>query len=86
MNEVNKKLKTMEVYKDLAIKTFVECNATTEEGKWKSIYETLKRNINAVKTIEDKIINVSKDEKLTGDIIIEGNEFERKSKDLDEGW
>ena len=86
MDEVNKKLKTMEVYKDLAIKTFAECNAKTEEGKWKSIYETLKRNINAVKTIEDEIINISKDEKLTGDIIIEDNEFERKSKDLDEGW
>ena len=41
-----------------------------------SHYETLKRKINTVKTIEDKIIEISNDEKLIEDIIIENNEFQ----------
>ena len=55
-------------------------NVTQQQKKklWNfmSHYETLKRKINAVKTIEDKIIDISNDEKLIEDIIIENNEFE----------
>ena len=41
-----------------------------------SHYEILRRKINAVKTIEDEIIDISNDEKLIEDIIIESSEFE----------
>ena len=36
--------------------------------------------MNAVKTIEDEIINISNDQKLIIDITIESNEFEIKPK------
>ena len=41
-----------------------------------SHYEILKRKINVVKAIEDEMIDISNDEKLIEDIIIESNEFE----------
>ena len=67
--------------KEVVFKTFAECNTTTEEERlWKSAYENFKRKINAVKTIEDEIIDISNVEKRIEDIIIESNEFEIKAK------
>ena len=40
----------------------------------------MKRKINAVKTTEDEIIDISHDEKLIEDIIIESNEFKIEAK------
>ena len=80
MNDMNKKLKIRKVMKEVVFKTFFECNTTTEEEILKSAYETLKRKINAVKTIEDEIIDLSNDEKLIKNIIIESNEFEIEAK------
>ena len=65
---------------EVVFKTFAGCNTTTEKEKLKSAYETLKRRINVVKTIEDKIIDISNNEKLIEDIIIESNEFEIEAK------
>ena len=80
MDEVNKKLRIRKVLKEVVFKTFPECNTTTEEEKLKSAYETLKRKINAVKIIEDEIIDISNDEKLIKNIIIESNYFEIEVK------
>ena len=80
MDDVNKRLRIRKVLKEVVFKTFAECNTTTEEEKLKSAYETLKRKINAVKTIEDEIVDISNDEKLIEDIIIESNEFEIEAK------
>ena len=80
MDDVNKKPRIRKVLKEVVFKTFAECNTTTEEEKLKSVYETLKRKINAVKTIEDEIIDISNDEKLIEDIIVESNEFEIEAK------
>ena len=81
MDDMNKKLKIRKVMKEVVFKTFFECNTTTEEEILKSAYENLKRKINAVKTIEDEIIDLSNDEKLIKDIIIiESNEFEIEAK------
>ena len=83
MDDMNKKLKIRKVMKEVVFKTFFECNTTTEEEILKSAYETLKRKINAVKTIEDEIIDLSNDEKLIKDIIIiESNEFEIEAKSI----
>ena len=60
MDDLNKKLKIRKVLKEVVFKTFAESNTTTEEEKLKSPYETLKRKINAVKTIEGEIIDISK--------------------------
>ena len=73
---MNKKLKIRKALKQLLFKTFVECNATAEEDKLRSDYETFKRRkINAVKTIEDEIIEILNDEKLIEYITMESNEF-----------
>ena len=80
MDGVNKKLKIRKVLKDIVFKAFTECNTTAEEAKLNSVYETLKRKINAIKTIEGEIINILNDEKLVEDIIIKSNEFEIKAK------
>ena len=80
MNDVNKKLKIRKVLKEVVFKTFAKCSTTTEEGKLKLAYETLKRKINSVRTIEEEIINISNDEKLIEDIITESNEFEIEAK------
>ena len=77
---MNKKLRIRKVLKEAVFKTFSECNTATEEEKSKSAYETLKRKINAVETIENEIIDISNDEKLIEDIIIESNEFEIEVK------
>ena len=80
MDDANKKLKIRKMLKEV-VKTFSKCNATAEEEKLRSAYEALKRKINAVKTIEDEIIDISNDEKLFEDvIIIECNEFEIEAK------
>lgn len=56
-------------------------NVTQEQReKLKSVYETLKRKINPVKTIEDKIINVSNSEKLMEHVIMKSNEFKIEAK------
>ena len=80
MDDVNKRLRIRKVLKEVVFKTFAECNTTTEEEKLASAYETLKRKINAVKIIEDEIVDISNDEKLIEDIIIESNEFEIEAK------
>ena len=80
MNDVNKKLKIRKVLKEVVFKTFAKCSTTTEEGKLKLAYETLKRKINSFRTIEEEIINISNDEKLIEDIITESNEFEIEAK------
>ena len=41
-----KKLKIRKMLKEVVFKTFAECNATTEEEKLRSAYETLKRHWN----------------------------------------
>ena len=58
MDDVNKKLR---IRKEVVFKTFAECNTT---------YETLKRKTNAVKTIEDEIIDISNDKKLISNILL----------------
>ena len=56
-------------------------NVTQEQReKLKSVYETLKRKINPVKTIEDKIINVSNSENLMEHVIMKTNEFKIEAK------
>ena len=55
MDDVNKKLKIRKRLDEVVFKTSPKCNTATEEKKSKSVYETLKRKINVVKTIEDKI-------------------------------
>ena len=80
MDDMNKKIRIRKVLKEVVFKTFAKCNTTTEEEKSKSAYETLKRKINAVKTIEDEIIDISNDETLIEDIIMESNEFEIEAK------
>ena len=72
---MNKKLRIRKVLKEIVFKTFSECNRRRE-----SAYETFKRKINAVETIENEIIDISNDEKLIEDIIIESNEFEIEVK------
>ena len=64
---------------EVVLKTFAECKTTIEEEKLRSAYETLKSKIKAVKTM-DEIIDISNDEKLIEDIIIESNEFEIEVK------
>ena len=66
--------------KEVVSKIFAKCNTTAEEEKLKSAYETLERKINAVKTIEDEIVDISNNEKLIEDIVIESNEFEIEAK------
>ena len=39
-----------------------------------------KKKINAIKTIEDEIINILNDEKLVEDIVIKSNKFEIEAK------
>ena len=80
MDGVNQKLRIRKVLKEVVFKTFAECNTTTGEEKLKSAYETLKRKINAVKIMEDEVIDISNVEKLIEDIIIKSNEFEIKAK------
>lgn len=65
-------------------------NATQEQReKLKSVYETLKRKINPVKNIEDKIINVLSSEKLMEHVIIKSNKFKIEAKqqpDMKNTW
>lgn len=65
-------------------------NATQEQReKLKSVYETLKRKINPVKNIEDKIINVLSSEKLMEHVIMKSNEFKIEAKqqpDMKNTW
>ena len=66
-----KKLKIRKVLKEAVFKIFAECNATAEEEKLRSAYETLQRKINAFKNMEVEIIDISNDEKLIEDIVID---------------
>ena len=70
MDDVNKKLRIRKVLKEVVFKTFAECNTTTKEEKLKSAYETLKRKINAVKTIEDEITDISQTMKSLSKILL----------------
>lgn len=79
MDDANKNLKIRKLLKDVVFKRFAECNTRTEK-KLKSVYETLKRKINPVKNIEDKIINVLSSEKLMEHVIMKSNEFKIEAK------